>query len=34
MNDCLITFIEKIFNTVDNERIMQNFQNTAVDKNK
>jgi hAT family C-terminal dimerisation region len=28
MNDCLITFIEKkIFNTVDNERIMQRFQN-------
>jgi hypothetical protein len=28
MNDCLITFIEKrIFNTVDDERIMQIFQN-------
>jgi hypothetical protein len=28
MNDYLITFIEKkIFNTMDNERIMQKFQN-------
>jgi hypothetical protein len=28
MNDCLITFIEKkIFNTMNNEKIMQKFQN-------
>jgi hypothetical protein len=35
MNDCLITFIKKrIFNTVDNEKIMQRFQNMKSRKEK